>query len=137
MKINTENNYLYNNQYTQKSSNLSNDESSFSSVLAATTAESSTNDQVDFTNMSRQEMFDWMNNQIRNGKLSLDDSSAFLGMTMKVSVSGHPVDMSTDATRINFIEKARLGAENALSSNDLDLAKRLQIAIEIMNRQKN
>ncbi|RXJ97454.1 hypothetical protein CRV00_01070 [Malaciobacter molluscorum] len=137
MKINTENNYLYNNQYTQKSSNLSNNESSFSSVLAATTAESSTNDQVDFTNMSRQEMFDWMNNQIRNGKLSLDDSSAFLGMTMKVSVSGHPVDMSTDATRINFIEKARLGAENALSSNDLDLAKRLQIAIEIMNRQKN
>ncbi|RXJ86414.1 hypothetical protein CRU93_08905 [Arcobacter sp. CECT 8985] len=112
--------------------------SSFSSVLAdATTVETPVVKQADFTSMTRKEMFDWMNEQICNGKLSLDDSSTFLGMTMKISViSGHPVDMNTDDTRINFIEKARLGVENALSRNDLNLAARLQVAIEIMNRHK-
>lgn len=136
MKINTENNYF--NQHTQISTTANTSKSSFSSLLAdATTVETPVVKQADFTSMTRKEMFDWMNEQICNGKLSLDDSSTFLGMTMKISViSGHPVDMNTDDTRINFIEKARLGVENALSRNDLNLAARLQVAIEIMNRHK-
>ena len=93
--------------------------------------------QADFTSMTRQEMFDWMNNQIRSGKMSLDESSPFLGMTMKISVAtGQPVDMATDTTRINFVEKARLGIEGALSRNDPDLAKRLQAAIDIMKKEQ-
>jgi len=69
--------------------------------------------------MTRKEMFDWMNDQIRSGKMSLDESSPFLGMTMKISVAtGQPVDMATDTTRINFVEKARLGIEGARSNND-------------------
>lgn len=80
-------------------------------------------------------MFDWMNDQIRSGKMSLDESSPFLGMTMKISVAtGQPVDMATDTTRINFIEKARLGIEGARSNNDPELAKRLQAAIEVMRK---
>ncbi|SJN09907.1 hypothetical protein CZ787_02490 [Halomonas citrativorans] len=56
---------------------------------------------------------------------------------MKISLAtGQPIDMVTDTTRINFMEKARLGIEGALSSNDSDLAKRLQAAIDIMNRQQ-
>jgi len=87
--------------------------------------------------MTRKEMFDWMNDQIRSGKMSLDESSPFLGMTMKISVAtGQPVDMATDTTRINFVEKARLGIEGARSNNDPDLAKRLQAAIEVMHRQQ-
>jgi hypothetical protein len=105
--------------------------------LAAATAETSTVKQADFTSMTRQEMFDWMNDQIRSGKMSLDESAPFLGMTMKLSVvSGQPTDMATDTTRINFIEKARLGVEGALSRNDTDLAKTLQGAMEIMSRQQ-
>ena len=78
-----------------------------------------------------------MNDQIRSGQMSLDDSSPFLGMTMKVTVAtGQPVDMAADSTRINFVEKARLGIEGALSNNDPDLAKRLQTAIEIMRKQQ-
>jgi hypothetical protein len=58
-------------------------------------------------------------------------------MTMKISVAtGQPVDMATETTRINFVEKARLGIEGARSNNDPDLAKRLQAAIEIMRRQQ-
>jgi hypothetical protein len=81
-------------------------------------------------------MFDWMNDQIRGGKMSLDEGSPFLGMTMKISVAtGQPVDMATDTARINFVEKARLGVEAARANNDQDLEQRLLAAIETMRRQ--
>lgn len=137
MKINAEANHIYTSQRTQTSTAANKSPASFSSTLAAATAETSTVKQADFTSMTRQEMFDWMNDQIRSGKMSFDESSPFLGMTMNISVAtGQPVDMATDATRINFIEKARLGIEGALSRNDPDLAKRLQAAIEVMHRQQ-
>src|SRR3546814_5146097 len=47
----------------------------------------------DFTSMTRQELFDWTNGKINRGEMSLDDSSAFLGMTVKIHVdrnSTHP-----------------------------------------------
>ncbi|MBT3068316.1 hypothetical protein KKO72_16025 [Rhodoferax sp. U11-2br] len=104
-------------------------------MLAAATAEAPSVKQADFTSMTRQDLFDWMNGQIRSGNMSLDESSAFLGMTMKVSVAtGQPVDMATDSTRINFMEKARAGIEGALSRNDPDLAKRLQLALANMQK---
>jgi hypothetical protein len=85
--------------------------------------------------MTRQEMTDWMNEQIRTGKMSLDESAPFMGMTMKISVeTGQPVDMATDTTRIDFIEKTRLGIEGARSLNDLKLAERLQMAMDKMHR---
>lgn len=98
--------------------------------------ESKHNNQVDFTNMTRQEMFDWMNQQIRSGKMTLDESSPLLLMTMKISVeTGETVDMATDTIRINFIEKAYSGIDGALSLNNQELADRLQTVLEIM--QKN
>lgn len=137
MKINTEQNNFHSTQRAQTAAEASTNAASFSSALKAATAETSTAKQADFTSMTRQGMFDWMNDQIRSGKMSLDDSSPFLGMTMKVSVAtGQSVDMAADSTRINFVEKARLGIEGALSNNDPDLAKRLQTAIDIMRKQQ-
>ncbi|MFQ6333508.1 hypothetical protein [Methylophilus sp. 3sh_L] len=136
MKVNTESNHFYTTQSgsTPSAATIA---ASFKSALSAATAEASSPKQSDFTGMTRKEMFDWMNEQIRSGKMSLDESSPFLGMTMKVSVAtGQPVDMATDTTRINFIEKARLGIEGARSNNDPDLAKRLQVAIDVMLKQQ-
>lgn len=137
MKVNTESNNFYSAQRAQPATATSANHASFSSALTAAVAETSPVKQADFTNMTRKEMFDWMNDQIRSGKMSLDESSPFLGMTMKISVAtGQPVDMATDTTRINFVEKARLGIEGARSNYDPGLAKRLQAAIEIMGRQQ-
>jgi hypothetical protein len=87
--------------------------------------------------MTRKEMFDWMNDQIRSGEMSLDESSPLMGMTMKISaVTGQPVDMATDTTRINFVEKARSGIEAARVNNDLDLVKALQASLDTMLRQQ-
>ncbi|WP_289118105.1 hypothetical protein [uncultured Idiomarina sp.] len=137
MKVNTESNHIYTPQLTQVSASVNTVPASFSSALSAATAESSTTKQADFTSMTRKETFDWMNDQIRSGEMSLDESSPFLGMTMKISMAtGQPVDMVTDTTRINFVEKAHFGIEGARSNNDPDLAKRLQAAIEVMYRQQ-
>lgn len=136
MKVNTESNHFYNTQSAPTPSAATNP-ASFKSALSAATAEVSSSKKADFTSMTRKEMFDWMNDQIHSGKMSLDESSPFLGMTMKVSVAtGQSVDMATDTTRINFVEKARLGIEGARSNNDPDLAKRLQAAIEVMLKQQ-
>lgn len=136
MKVNTESNHFYTTQ-RGPTQTVATNPAAFKSALSAATAEASTPKQSDFTSMTRKEMFDWMNEQIRSGKMSLDESSPFLGMTMKVSVAtGQPVDMATDTTRINFVEKARLGIEGARSNNDPDLAKRLQAAIDVMLKQQ-
>lgn len=134
MKINTDASYLYNKQRAQTPSGSNDTPASFSSALTAVTGESVAGKRMDFTSLTRQELSAWMNDQIRSGKMSLDESSAFLGMTMKISVAtGLSADMATDSARIDFTEKARLGIEEALSRNDLALAKRLQAAIRIMH----
>ncbi|WP_028580867.1 hypothetical protein [Desulfogranum japonicum] len=135
MKIGADANQLYTSQHTQIPATKTSNPTSFSAKLAAATAENSTVKQADFTSMTRQDMFDWMNNEIRSGNMSLDESSPFMGMTIKIPVAAgqQPVDMATDTSRINFIEKARLGIEGALSRNDQDLADKLQMAIELMH----
>jgi len=137
MKISTKTGPLYSAPRTQPSSTPDTGPSSFSSALAAATGQTSSARPADFTNMTRQEMTDWMNEQIRTGKMSLDESAPFMGMTMKISVeTGQPVDMATDTTHINFIEKARLGIEGARSLDDLKLAERLQRAMDTMHRNQ-
>lgn len=95
-------------------------------------------DKTDFTSMTRQQLADWMNEQLSTGKMTLDESSAFLGMTISIPVDGSKdPDMRTDTTRFDFISKARLGIEGALSHNDPKLAARLEKAISIMQRTQD
>lgn len=89
----------------------------------------------EFTRMTRQELFDWMNGQILSGNMSLEESTPFLSMTVKVSVaSGQTVDMATDTERIDFVDRARRGIAFALSHFDRENAERLQKALQIMQR---
>ncbi|PZU54033.1 MAG: hypothetical protein DI561_06320 [Thauera sp.] len=137
MTISTETSPLYSAPRTQPSSTPDTGPSSFSSTLAAAAGQTPSARSADFTSMTRQEMTDWMNEQIRTGKMSLDESAPFMGMTMKISVeTGQPVDMATDTTRINFIEKARLGIEGARSLDDQKLAEGLQRAMDKMHRSQ-
>lgn len=83
--------------------------------------------------MTRQELFDWMNGQLREGEMSFDESSAFLGMTLKISaVTGEQVELATDISRIDFTEKARQGIEFYQSHFDDASVDRLQDALDKM-----
>jgi hypothetical protein len=65
---------------------------------------------ADFTGMTRQQLFDWMNGQIRSGAMSLDESTPFLGMTLKIDAQTmQPVDMASDTTPIDFMDRAKQG----------------------------
>lgn len=137
MTISTDTSRLYANPQLAPPTATRSSATSFASALAAATAATAPVKHADFTSMTRQEMFDWMNEQIRSGRMSLDESTPFLGMTMKVSAAtGQTVEMATDATRIDFLEKARLGIEGALSHNDQALAERLRAALERMHRSR-
>lgn len=84
--------------------------------------------------MTRKELFDWMNSKIKSGEMSLDDSSAFLGMTVKMPVGAGqnaPVALD-DRERVNFVQRAQDGIAGALSRNDAMTLKMLQSATQIM-----
>lgn len=112
----------------------------FEAMLSARTVDtreatdgSAEGEPLDFTSMTRQELFDWMNGELRSGDMSFDESSPFLGMSMKISAAtGEPVDMATDTSRIDFTEKARQGIDFYQSHFDDASADALQAALDRM-----
>ena len=87
----------------------------------------------DFTSMTRKDLMDWVNEKITSGEMTFDESSPFLAMTLKISaVTNEPVDMATDISRIDFIEKAFAGIERAILDNDLETAESLKYARDLM-----
>lgn len=111
--------------------------SSFAATLAGKTQKTSNSTvgikQADFTNMNRQEMRDWTNEQIRSGQITLEEGFPFMAMTMKISVAdGAEVAVAGDHERIDFTAKARQGIEGALLRNDPEAVKRLQTALDAL-----
>lgn len=95
--------------------------------------------QVDFSNMTRQEMRDWVNGQISSGEMSLDDSRSFMAMTMKIPVAGVTnveLPVADDSESIDFTQRVNDGIEGALSRNDQTTLKMLESAMQIMKRNQ-
>lgn len=114
-------------------------EASFSAVLASTTSSApKAAAPADFSSMTRQDLRDWTNGQIRSGQMSLDDSRAFMAMSMKIPVAGvltGELPAANDSTRYDFTQKARAGIEGATARNDAATLKMLQSAMSIMQSQ--
>jgi len=86
--------------------------------------------------MTRRDMRDWINTQIRSGEMSLDDSRPFMAMTMKIpAAGGAELAVENDSTRYDFMQQARDGILGARSRSDDATLKMLQSAISIMLRQ--
>lgn len=91
--------------------------------------------QLDFTNMSRQEMRDWVNQQVKSGAMSLDESAPFAAMTMKIPVGGgREVPAETDGERIDFTKRISDGIQGALSRQDEASLKMLQSALATVQK---
>ncbi len=88
---------------------------------------------VDFTQMTRAELLDWMNGRIRSGELSLDDTSGLLGMTMSMPVGGGAA--APDARqKLDFIAMAKDGLAAAEARGDRDGTRSLREAMAVMGR---
>jgi len=107
-----------------------------STGTSATGSSRSGTTQTDFSNMTRKGLFDWMNSQIKSGEMSLDDSSAFLGMTIKIPVGagrGEAIGLD-DQEPVNFLQKAQDGIAWARQNNDTGAVKRLETALNAMRQ---
>lgn len=113
---------------------------SFSAALAASQADGTR--QTDFTRMTRQEMRDWVNAQLRSGEMSFDESTPFVAMTMRIPVDsgaagmGNELSAESDSTRYDFTQKIRDGIEGALSRKDFMGLKMLESALQIVQRNQ-
>lgn len=145
MKIEPSTSRLYASQSTQISAASDDTSASFSAALNTATAGPSQSDaegaeQTDFTSMTRQEMQEWSNEQIRSGNMSLDDGLPFMAMTMKIPVAGGTaaeLQASDDGERVDFTEKVRAGIEGAMSRNDEDALTMLEKAMETMQQYQD
>jgi len=113
----------------------------FSQTLTATSSVTDTENssqvkKLDFTNMTRKDMWDWMNEQIRNGSMSLDESSILLGQCCTIKADGEIIPLESDHERINFLQSVREGIDGALSLNETKSAARLKNALDLMLRQQ-
>ncbi|MEC5218563.1 hypothetical protein RCH09_003535 [Actimicrobium sp. GrIS 1.19] len=134
--------HLYASETGPLSSAVRDNVASFSAALSTASAGASRSNaqgakQTDFTSMTRKEMQEWSNDQIRSGKMSLDDGRPFMAMAMKIPVSGGTggaLQASSDGERFDFTQQARAGIEGALSRNDDVTRKMLESAMKIMQR---
>lgn len=124
--------------YGQRASSAGrNDAAPFADALAVAASQTKKDTaqvkNADFTSMTRQEIRDWTNDQVRSGQMSLDESFPLIAMTMKIPVGGgQEIPAVGDHERIDFLQRARQGIEGALSRNDAQAAKRLEVALNIM-----
>lgn len=85
----------------------------------------------DFSSMTKQQLFDWMNGELEAGRMTLDESSPFLMMTLDLPADGGVADQAR-SERFNFIELAKIGKESAAQRGATHNVQVIQRAIEIM-----
>lgn len=141
MKIDNAPSQIYARQGAQVSSAARNSPESFSAALSSATGGPSSSaaqgtKQADFTSMTRQELQDWSNHQIRSGQMSLDEGRPFMAMTMKIAVGGGALQATNDGERFDFTQKVRAGIEGALSRNDDVTRTMLESAMNIIQQHQ-
>ncbi|WP_337170967.1 hypothetical protein [Gemmatimonas aurantiaca] len=144
MKINSGNTFPYATRLSAYNATTTTRDASFASALAS--AATSTPDvssvssgdlrRADFTDMTRQDLREWVNAQIRSGQMTLDESTPFVGMTIALPVNGDfaAAERAMREDRVDFLALTRAGIEGAYWRHDDQAAARLESALQIMQR---
>lgn len=93
--------------------------------------------QADFSDMTGQQLLAWANDKIKSGEISLDDSRAFMAMTIKIPVNGASagaLQAIHSNERVDFMQKVRDGINGALERNDKETLKMLDTALSVMQQ---
>ena len=75
--------------------------------------------------------------KIKSGEISLDDSRAFMAMTIKIPVNGASagaLQAVHSNERVDFMQKVRDGINGALERNDKETLKMLDTALSVMQQ---
>lgn len=122
----------YTTQRTPSSITVPGTETKTGSNRSINTADNAT----DFSRISGNDIRGWVNNQIKSGKMSLDESTPFMAMTMAVPTQGNELQSDILNVKTDFVGKALTGIQGALSRNDQKLAQQLQSALDIMRKNQ-
>jgi hypothetical protein len=104
----------------------------------ATTGDSGGIKRADFSSMTRKELLDWVNGQIKSGQMTLDESTTFVSMTVSIpvdAVQGQSMGID-DREKVDFLAKAQQGIGGAIANHDDQLLARLQSAIRTMQQHQ-
>lgn len=95
-------------------------------------------DRPDFTSMTRLELRDWVNEEIRSGRMTVEESAPFLPLTFRMDETGTcEIPAETDAQRFDFLAKTRSNIDAALSMNDNHFAERLRFVLDYMQSRQS
>jgi hypothetical protein len=102
---------------------------------AASAEETETNDQEkpDFSSLTRSDLVDWVNDEIKSGRMNVKDSTPFVTLSLgSANEEGKSINIAGDTREYDFIKLAQDGIEGALYFGETDLAESLQYALGIM-----
>jgi hypothetical protein len=93
----------------------------------------------DFSKMTRSDLFGWMNERIRAGELSLDDSSGLLGLSSGGTIGAIGSGSSDaappgDQERVNFFQLAQDRIAAARHRREHDVEASYLTALGVMQR---
>lgn len=109
-------------------------------MAAATTEKTPSEDagvrKADFTNMTRQEMRDWINDQLDSGAMSLDDSANLVFMTVFAHIEGDQavVDSHVNNERVNFFDVAQNIVDFNRERGDHAAVESFQMTLNILQQ---
>lgn len=92
---------------------------------------------ADFTGMARQDLKDWINAQIGSGAMSLDESTAFVGLTLNGIRVGALTPAAEDGDRFNYMEIMEAGIAGARFRRDPAEVLRLEKALQTMQQHQS
>ncbi|WP_192456422.1 hypothetical protein [Musicola keenii] len=140
MNVDTDNRYASLSAFSSLSPADAGD-SAFSSTLRAARAnagfESTGQDvdakQIDFSNMTRDELKDWINDKLQSGEMTFDESTTFVSLTVNgLSAAGNGSN-NAEGT-FNYRQMIQDGLDNALGHGDRASSASLQSVLSIMQR---
>jgi hypothetical protein len=137
VRIESSANYLYASQLT-RTSQASDARAGTAGAAASDSAGNTGVKRADFSSMTRKELADWVNGMIKSGQMSLDESTTFVSMTLKIPVDaaqGQAMGLD-DQEKVNFFTKAQQGIGGALANHDERLLAELQSVIQTMQQHQ-
>ena len=110
---------------------------------ASTEAEKSTTDtsdsniqerNIDFRNMSRDDLKTWINEELKAGNMTFDESMPFMLMTL--NLDAETLASVNGSEPVNFMDMAKNVAEFHRSIGNKESAEGLERALEIMQKEQ-
>lgn len=90
-----------------------------------------------FRSMTVADLRSWVNNELEQGRMTLDESSAFAALAVVIPTDNkNDYNYSLNVEKRDFIENAKASIQNGQQRNDRQIEQQFQNALDIMERSQ-